>query len=524
MRTVNDLTTHSEPDGRSAKDCELLLFLAAACLVLFLGSQAALAADNRPNVILFMTDDQGYGDLGIHGNDKIKTPNLDRFGREGTQFTRFYVCPVCAPTRASLMTGRDFYRTGVIHTSRGGAKMHSEEVTIAELLGRAGYRTGIFGKWHLGDNYPMRPQDQGFDEVLVLKSGGLDQPPDKPNSYFDPILWHNGKRIKAKGYCADVFFNSAMQFIEKNRKQRFFIYLPTNTPHTPLQVDPSYSDPYKAMGMNDTTAKVYGMIQKGGRQSERIAAQIDWRPTLLEACGVTKPASLKLGGISLLPLLTGKVSPADWPDRKLFFQVHRGLEPKRYQNCAVVTQNYKLVGYPGTFGKDDLSTSMSNPVLELYSLANDFGEQKDLGKGKANMLAELRQAYDAWFDSVQNERQFEPGVIHIGSAAENPLHLCRYQDATYVGKEPHGWLVQVEHGGEYEITMPRGESKESGQLVVSWQGHETRAVARPGMAKATVKLAAGKGTLDVWLELGDSKSKVIFEEGSLGDVDVRYVE
>src|SRR5262245_30902805 len=155
----------------------LFLFLSVVGLMCWIGPAHAAG----PNVVLVMSDDQGFGDLGIHGNDKIQTPTLDRFGREGVQLTRFYVCPVCSPTRASLMTGRYHYRTGVIHTSRGGALMHGDEVTIAELLRAAGYRTGIFGKWHLGDTYPMRPQDQGFDESLIHASGGIGQPPDADN-------------------------------------------------------------------------------------------------------------------------------------------------------------------------------------------------------------------------------------------------------------------------------------------------------------------------------------------------------
>src|ERR1051325_5499444 len=121
----------------------------------------------RPNVVLIMTDDQGFGDIGIHGNDKIRTPNMDRLAHEGVQFTQFQVCPVCSPTRSSLMTGRYNYRTGVVDTFLGRSMMRPDEVTVAELLSRAGYRTGIFGKWHLGDNYPMRPIDQGFQEALV---------------------------------------------------------------------------------------------------------------------------------------------------------------------------------------------------------------------------------------------------------------------------------------------------------------------------------------------------------------------
>ena len=227
----------------------------------FAGDEAPNQADakGRPNIILILTDDQGYGDVGIHGNDKIKTPHLDRFAQRGVEMTRFYCSPVCAPTRASLMTGRYYYRSGVVHTSRGGAKMHGEETTLAELLQNAGYRTGIFGKWHLGDNYPMRPQDQGFQDVLIHKSGGIGQTPDKPNSYFDPFLWHNGRREKARGYCTDVFFDAAIRFIERSQGETdrpFFVYLPTNAPHTPLEIDAKYSGPYSAIGLNDITARV----------------------------------------------------------------------------------------------------------------------------------------------------------------------------------------------------------------------------------------------------------------------------
>lgn len=253
-------------------------------------------------------------------------------------------------------------------------------------------------------------------------------------------------------------------------------------------------------------------------------ARLDWLPTLLEACGVAKPASFKLDGVSLLPLLTARVAPAEWPDRKRFFHLHRGPEPKRYQNCAVVTQNHKLVGYPNTFDKDDLATSTSNPVLELYSLADDFGEQKDLAKARPEVLAELRRAYDAWFDSVQGARQFEPGVIHLGNPAENPLHLCRYQDATYVSNEPRGWLVEIERGGKYEITLPRGESSEAGQLVVSWQGRETRT---PAQFQPHVQCTLASGQFYRRPRcggLGRTRRKVILEEGALGDVEVRRVE
>ena len=149
---------------------------------------------SAPNVVLVITDDQGFGDVGVHGNPQIRTPNLDQFAREGIELTHFYVSPACAPTRASLLTGRYYYRTGVIHTSRGGARMHGSETTLAEMLRDAGYRTGIFGKWHLGDNYPLPPMDQGFEESLIHRAGYIGMTPDQPNDYFDPLLWRNGER------------------------------------------------------------------------------------------------------------------------------------------------------------------------------------------------------------------------------------------------------------------------------------------------------------------------------------------
>jgi arylsulfatase A-like enzyme len=158
-------------------------------LLLFVSSTFSVAQiPKRPNVLLIITDDQGHGDLGFHGNPKIRTPQLDKFARESVQFQRFYVSPVCAPTRASLMTGRYNYRTGVVDTYLGRAMMHPEEVTLAEMMAAAGYRTGIFGKWHLGDNYPMRPIDQGFQESLVHKGGGIGQPSDPPGGGVTSIL------------------------------------------------------------------------------------------------------------------------------------------------------------------------------------------------------------------------------------------------------------------------------------------------------------------------------------------------
>ncbi len=211
--------------------------------ILFFYAKTSQAQENEPpNVIIIITDDQGYGDLGFTGNPHVKTPNIDAFANESIRFNNFYVSPVCAPTRASLMTGRYSLRTGIRDTYNGGAIMAANEVTIAEMLKQAEYKTGIFGKWHLGDNYPSRPMDQGFDESLVHLSGGMGQVGDfttyfnGDRSYYDPILWHNGQQEAYEGYCSDIFANKAIAFIEDNYQKPFFCYLSFNAPHTPLQV------------------------------------------------------------------------------------------------------------------------------------------------------------------------------------------------------------------------------------------------------------------------------------------------
>ena len=232
----------------------------AGGLVLVPELAKAAGSARRPNVILIMTDDQGYGDLGCHGNEHIKTPNLDRLHAESVRFDSFYVCPVCSPTRACLMTGRYNYRTGAIDTYLGRSMMHGDEVTVAEMLGAGGYQTAIFGKWHLGDNHPMRAVDQGFHESVVHRGGGLCQPSDWPgNTYFDPILSHNGHDQQYKGYCTDIYTDQAIRFIEARRDRPFFVCLSTNAPHTPLQIGDSYVQPYLDAGIDNETAKVYGV-------------------------------------------------------------------------------------------------------------------------------------------------------------------------------------------------------------------------------------------------------------------------
>ncbi len=213
----------------------------------------------RPNILLIMSDDQGYGDLGCHGNSRIKTPNLDRFARESVRLRTFCVSPVCSPTRASLMTGRYNYRTGVVDTYLGRSLMHTEETTLAEVLAAAGYRTGIFGKWHLGDNPPMRPMDQGFQRSLVIKGGGIGQNSDPPggSTYLDPILQDNGVQRKFAGYCSDVYTTAAIDFVTAAADRPFFAYLAFNCPHEPLQAPEAESAYYRSIDLGPSAFPPY---------------------------------------------------------------------------------------------------------------------------------------------------------------------------------------------------------------------------------------------------------------------------
>lgn len=193
-----------------------------------------------PNIVLIMTDDQGYGDFGFHENPVLRTPHLDALAAASARMSQFYVHPVCTPTRAALMTGRYPQRTRAYDTYVGRAMMEPEEVTLAEVLQDAGWATGIFGKWHLGDAYPMRPQDQGFDEALVHRGGGIGQPSDPEGGegrYTDPVLFHNGEEIQTHGYCTEVYVTGAIQWIRQCKEQGrpFFAYLATNAPHGPFQ-------------------------------------------------------------------------------------------------------------------------------------------------------------------------------------------------------------------------------------------------------------------------------------------------
>ncbi len=495
-----------------------------------LGSGCGTPVD-RPNIVLIMTDDQGYGDVGFHGNPRVRTPNLDRFADQSLEMTHFYVSPVCAPTRASLMTGRYNYRTGVVDTYLGRAMMRADEVTIAEALRSGGYRTGIFGKWHLGDNYPLRAMDQGFDESLVHRGGGIGQPADPPgNRYLDPVLLHNGKEFQGKGYCTDIFFEAARRFIEQNQSSPFFVYLPTNAPHTPLQVPDEYSAPYLRDGLDEDTARVYGMVTNiddnvgrflsflektgldektivifmtdNGPQQDRYRDGLHGLKASVYEGGIRVPFLVRWPGkvtaarkvetpaahIDILPTLLEVVGVplpegrkidgtsllAVWedagvtlPERLLFFQSHRGDVPDLGRCCAVRGPRYKLVQARGW----SPGPPPSDPSWELFDLVSDPGETKDVAKERPELVETMHQSYVGWFEDVSQDGYRPPRPV-VGTEHENPVTLTRQDwrgpDANWSETGNGYWDITIATESDYEITLdfPALDSPGSARLQI----------------------------------------------------------
>jgi arylsulfatase A-like enzyme len=534
---------------------------AAATLINQQTAQAQRRGQNRPNIILIMTDDQGYGDLGITGNPYIKTPNIDAFSKESVEVEHFYVMPVCSPTRACLLTGRYYYRTGVVDTFLGRSMMHSDEITLAEMLKEAGYRTGIFGKWHLGDNYPMRAMDNGFDESLVHNGGGIAQPSDPPGqTYFDPILKHNGEQKRFRGYCTDIFTDAAIEFMkDANRREPFFLYLPTNAPHTPLQIADEYVKPYLDMGLDETTAKLYGMVtniddnvgklltwlerinkvdntivifitDNGAQQNRYNAGLRGTKGTVYEGgirvpCYIRYPREFKAkhkvtspaAHIDIVPTildLCGLEPPKDrkidgksilpqltgeessMEERSLFLQWHRGDVPEPFRNSAVRAPRYKLVD-----GK------------ELYDIKEDPRELHDIASDHPDIVQDLRKQYEEWFADVSSTRGYDPPRIFIGTEHENPVTLTiqdwRGENAGW-GKDSLGhWEVYVANDDEYNIILHTLPAEDDG--TIDFKLGETW-LSKP-IGKATtqhtfknVKLPKGDARLEAWMTINDKKS------------------
>lgn len=529
----------------------------------------ALAAP--PNVIVIMTDDQGYGDIARHGNKEIRTPNLDRLYDQSVRLTDFHVDPTCSPTRAALMTGRYSSRSGVWHTIAGRSIMRKDETTLAQHFARAGYRTGIFGKWHLGDSWPYRAMDRGFAESLVIAGGGITQTPDAwGNTYFDDVYLRNGMPEKQKGYCTDVFFRAAGDFIEK-ADGPFFCYIPTNAPHSPYNVRPEDAAPYRKAGLPETQARFYGMIsnidanigklfdrlqtlkkddntivvfltdngtaagwpagmrgQKGSayegghrvpcfwrwpgklkpRDVPGLTAHFDVLPTLLDLCGIERKHTLPLDGVSLRTALQGGAVPS----RTLFVHSQRVETPVLWRQSTVMTDRWRLID-----GK------------ELYDLKADPAQKTDVAADHPSEVKKLRTAYVGWWESI-SVRFGESVPLVIGAKEQNPVELNAHDwhgeqvpwHQGMIRKLPmmNGWwTVEVARAGVYRFTL-RHMPAEGKAILRATRGRvkvgdvEGTADVPAGATavSVTLRLVAGPARMETWLEGKDGSRGAFFVE------------
>ncbi|QDT63488.1 arylsulfatase [Calycomorphotria hydatis] len=470
--------------------------LLAITTCLFATCPQVLAANEKPaNVIIVITDDQGYGDIGAHGNTMIQTPEMDRLWAESIRLTDFHVDPTCSPTRSALMSGRYSNRTGVWHTIMGRSLMSPDELSLAEIFRANGYHTGMFGKWHLGDNYPCRPSDQGFEQVVIHGGGGVTQGPDWwGNDYFDDTYWRNGVPEKFNGYCTDIWFDEAINFIEASKDKPFFCYLSTNAPHGPYLVAEEYSKPYADQGVPETMSKFYGMITNIDENLGKLRTRLDElglaENTLLifmsdngTAAGVARKQPSKDMWPGYNAGMKGrKGSQYDGGHRVPFF-VHwpaKGWNEGRDvdQLTAHIDVRPTLVDLlelqepsgpvsDGTSLKSILngdteslrdrtlfvhSQRIPQPVKwkttavmterwrlvnakELYDIQKDPGQKKNLARQHPDVVAELSGEYDQWWESLKPT--FDEHVrISIGADEENPVMLMSHDIMTEKGLSP----------------------------------------------------------------------------------------
>jgi arylsulfatase A len=434
----------------------------------------------KPNVLLIMTDDQGYGDFSLHGNPYLQTPHLDALAQSGVQFERFYVNSFCSPTRAALLTGRYPLRCGVWGVTHSKETMRRDEVTLAEALRSGGYRTACIGKWHNGEQFPYTPPGQGFDEFFGFHNGHI-------NNYFDTELIRGAEGVPTRGYISDVLTDEAIRFLGSGGDRPLFCYVAYNAPHSPFQVPDRYFDRFHAKGLADDASAFYGMCEniddnvgrllaaldqrgqardtivvfltdnggtagvklynagmRGGKTSVheggcrvplfirwpaglpqprvvgQIASHIDLVPTLLDLCGVPPPAGPPLDGVSLRPLLEGRGQ--NWPERVLF--THNPISETNRYPAAVRTSQYRLVREirgPGGGSKAKPNDAGAS-AWQLYDMQADPGEQTNLAKQLPEIVTQLSQQYEAWIDDI-SARGLQRFPIPVGHAEEDPVTL-----------------------------------------------------------------------------------------------------
>jgi arylsulfatase A-like enzyme len=438
------------------------------------GLAAALSAcnnqtSNRPNIVIILADDMGWGDLAANGNIHVSSPVLDKLSAESLSFDRFYVCPLSAPTRSEMLTGRYFLRTGVSSVTQGYENMRSDEVTLAEIFKQNGYTTGCFGKWHNGGYFEQHPLRQGFDEYTGFCMGHL-------GYYYDMEFVHNDTIIKADGYTTDFFTDKALEFIDANKDHPFLCYVPYNVPHSPFQVPEKYFSKYNSTGIDSTLSCVYGMVENmdenvgrilrkiedlnligntiviffsdngpntirynGGMKgikgsvdeggvrlpfyikwpgrikpgiTEQLAQDIDILPTLLGLCGITYSPVKPIDGIDLSGVIYGKSKPFDR-------YIYSRQANARLDNCNGSLRNnkYRLV--------------RTKTDTILYDMINDPSQKNDISEMKKEELAKMIELLGNWENELVSN--YSPVTVIKAGFAEEKHFTLPVQDAILSG-------------------------------------------------------------------------------------------
>ncbi|MBK7930603.1 MAG: arylsulfatase [Bryobacterales bacterium] len=466
---------------------------------------------SRPNVIIVLTDDQGYGDISAHGNPVIKTPNMDKLHGESVRFTDFHSAPMCTPTRGQLMSGVDALRNKACSVTAGRAVLRRDLPTMANVFRDSGYGTGVFGKWHLGDSYPYRPMDRGFETAKYHLGFGMSSAPEFDNDYQNGRYHDNGVEKRFDGYCTDFWFSEAMSWMGRQQQsgKPFFCYLPTNVPHGPAWVAAKYSDPYQRdklpagffgmvanldenlgkldqflvkSGLRDNTIVIFmtdngatagapvfnagmrgrkTMLYEGGH---RVPCFVRWpKGNLSQPSAIDYPGQMQDWLPTLIDLCSLKApsaakfdgaslapllrGKAGMPDRMLVVQY--GQVPKKWESNVIWNQ-WRLVN-----GK------------ELYDFRANPAEDRDLASANPDVVARMRAHYERWWASVEPGVQEPEPVAVIGSPHESPTKLCSadwweiYADNpghvsnAVGGTKGAPWYVAVAESGTYEIELAR---------------------------------------------------------------------
>ena len=510
-----------------------------------------------PNVVLILTDDQGYGDLSCHGNPVLKTPEMDRLHAESVRLTDFHVAPMCTPTRGELMTGQDCLRNGASATCLGRHMPHPDLRTVAEMFSAGGYRTGMFGKWHLGNNYPYRPMDRGFDEALYHQGFGLTGADAYwCNDYFDPYYRHNGEVKRADGFCTDFWFEQAIQWMDDCRRSGapFFCYLPTNAPHFPFWVDEKYREVYEPLdpagfyglianidenlgrlerfmretGLRENTIlifmtdngtcgngsdKVWNGGMRGSKCSRydgghRVPCFIRWPGGGLEGgTDITYPAQAQ-DVMPTLADLCGLSLPAEAePDGiSLGGLLRDDVEPPSDRMFVVHYYQNSLEEWDAAVVWDRWRLVWGE---ELFDIRSDPGQENDVAAEHPDIVEQMRAHHEEWWAGVESTRnRFSP--LFIGSEAQNPVRLtsCEWEDVRCDGAgsvrkgssqdEGRGgpWNVEVARPGSYRIELCRWPHEANAALadpVPAFQSREGELP--PGKARpiGKARLKVGDG-------------------------------